>query len=93
MDFVRIPGMQRFFISRIGIPVPFFPYGLLGFPIPRPVPVTVVFGKPMPVKKVENPTREEIQEVATQYFAALQQLFDEYRGQATGCEHHRLVLM
>ena len=30
MDFVRVPRLQRFFIERIGIPVPFFPYGLFG---------------------------------------------------------------
>lgn len=27
MDFVRVPSLQRFFIKRIGIPVPFLPYG------------------------------------------------------------------
>ena len=27
LDFVRLPSLQRFFIKRIGIPVPFLPYG------------------------------------------------------------------
>lgn len=33
LDFVRLPSLQRFFIKRIGIPVPFLPYGARGNPI------------------------------------------------------------
>jgi diacylglycerol O-acyltransferase 2, plant len=92
MDFVRLPLCQEFFISRIGIPVPFFPYGLVGFPIPRPVPVTVVFGKPLPVKKIADPSPADIQAVADKYFKRIREIFDRYKVQA-GCPEHELELL
>ncbi|GAB5035097.1 diacylglycerol acyltransferase [Nannochloropsis oceanica] len=93
MDFVRYPRLQRFFISRIGIPVPFFPYGLFGFPIPRPVPVTVVFGRPIPVEKVEQPTQEEVRKLSKKYFESIQEVFDKNKTEALGHGNHRLVLL
>jgi 1-acyl-sn-glycerol-3-phosphate acyltransferase len=93
MDFVRYPRLQRFFITRIGIPVPFFPYGLFGFPIPRPVPVTVVFGRPIVVDKVEEPTQEEVRKLAKKYFESIQEVFDKNKAGALGHENHRLVLL
>ena len=93
MDFVRMPKLQKFFIKRIGIPVPFFPYGIFGFPIPRPAPVTVVFGKPLPVKKISNPRPEEVEEVAKVYFQRIQEIFDRNKANAPGHSHHKLTLI
>jgi len=93
MDFVRYPRLQRFFITRIGIPVPFFPYGLFGFPIPRPVPVTVVFGRPILVERVEEPTQEEVRKLSKKYFESIQEVFDKNKAGALGHENHRLVLL
>lgn len=92
MDFVRVPALQRFFISRVGIPVPFFPYGLLGFPIPRPVPCVVVFGKPIPVKKEENPSAEAVKKVAAVYFKQIEEIFEKYKVEGNA-PNHKLVLI
>jgi hypothetical protein len=92
MDFVRVPSLQKFFISRVGIPVPFFPYGLLGFPVPRPVPITVVFGKPILVKKDLNPSPEKVREISSRYFKQIEEMFAKYKVEAHAA-NHRLILV
>jgi len=92
MDFVRVPRLQNFFITRVGLPVPFLPYGLFGFPIPRPVPVTVVFGTPIPVPHHPNPPQEVIKALAKVYFEQIKEIFHKYKD-AAGCPNHRLVLI
>ena len=42
MDMVRVPFIQKWFVKRIGIPVPFIPYGPLGLPYPRKREVTII---------------------------------------------------
>jgi 2-acylglycerol O-acyltransferase 2 len=49
-------------------------YGLL----PHRKPITVVVGSPIVVKKIENPTSEDIIEYHGKYVSALQKLYDEY---------------
>merc|ERR1712070_189536 len=73
MDFIRIPSLQNFFISRVGLPVPFFPYGMFGLPIPRPVTVTVVMGKPMSLGYFPGNSlqTEDLERAKDKSFAAL----------------------
>jgi hypothetical protein len=93
MDFVRYPRLQRFFIQRLGIPVPFFPYGLFGFPIPRPVPVTVVFGRALEVEKIAEPTQEDVSRLAKRYFERIEDMFEKNKAGAEGHAASRLVLL
>lgn len=39
-----------------------------------------VFGKPIVVEKVENPTLEDVNKVHEQYVAELVRIFDKYKG-------------
>eukprot|EP01006_Ploeotia_vitrea_P059817 TRINITY_DN7482_c0_g1_i1.p1 TRINITY_DN7482_c0_g1~~TRINITY_DN7482_c0_g1_i1.p1 ORF type:complete len:351 (-),score=14.90 TRINITY_DN7482_c0_g1_i1:983-2011(-) len=47
--------------------------------IPRKVKITPVLGKPIPVQKVEDPTKEQVQELLDKYTKALQDLYEEYK--------------
>ena len=51
-----------------------FRFGLL----PYRKPINVVVGKPIKVKKIENPTREEIENMHETYVKELQKLYDKY---------------
>ena len=46
--------------------------------LPKRVPVVSVIGKPVTVKKIENPTDEQIMEVLDRYIQAVKELYTEY---------------
>eukprot|EP00756_Hemistasia_phaeocysticola_P031959 Hpha_TRINITY_DN16385_c2_g2::TRINITY_DN16385_c2_g2_i1::g.58200::m.58200 len=86
-DLLEMPAVQRFFKKRMGFPFPYVPYGRWFLPIPRRRPVTVVIGAPIPVEKNPTPTPEEIDEVSTKYFAALEELFEEFKDRCGHAGH------
>uniref|UniRef100_A0A1I8ABS3 diacylglycerol O-acyltransferase n=1 Tax=Steinernema glaseri TaxID=37863 RepID=A0A1I8ABS3_9BILA len=52
-----------------------YSFGLL----PHRVPVSTVVGAPIPVEKVEKPTKEQIDELHGKYCDALMKLFDDHK--------------
>jgi len=68
----------RWFVKRIGIPVPFIPYGYFGLPIPRQCPISIIVGKPVAVTQNSNPTQEEISKVQQEYYGQIQELFSQF---------------
>jgi len=54
--------------------------------LPFRKPVTVVVGDPIRTEKIENPTKEQIEELKEKYIAALRQLYKEW---APRLEPHR----
>jgi len=47
--------------------------------IPNPVKITTVWGKPIHVTRVENPTDEDIKQIRDQYIRHLRQVFTKYK--------------
>ncbi|CAK9024134.1 2-acylglycerol O-acyltransferase 1 (Acyl-CoA:monoacylglycerol acyltransferase 1) (MGAT1) (Monoacylglycerol O-acyltransferase 1) [Durusdinium trenchii] len=82
---ISFPPMQRFTRKVLGFSFPFFPVGLLGIlPIPNPVQMTWVIGKPMrfPCATPGKPTNAEVDFAHEKYFEALVALYDKYKADA-----------
>ncbi|KAL9963500.1 hypothetical protein ACROYT_G027011 [Oculina patagonica] len=54
--------------------------------------ITVVVGSPIPVKKVENPSEEEINQLHSEYVRKLKELFDEHRDACGESKETELVI-
>lgn len=78
LDNISLPIIQKWFLRRIGFAAPFNPYGLYYLPIPRPIPVTVIVGKPIILPYILNPTELEIKKYLFEYFNELKLIFDKY---------------
>nr|CCC52738.1 putative diacylglycerol acyltransferase, fragment [Trypanosoma vivax Y486] len=78
---VYLPKIQRYFVKKIGFPLPMLPYGRWYLPFPQARPLTVVVGRPIyPVAGgdvAEN--NNHVREYGARYFEALQSLFFKYR--------------
>lgn len=72
------PELQKFCWRNLGIPFPLF-VGRWGLPVPRPHQITILVGPAIPVKKNPEPTEEEIDAVWSQYFDALQNMFEKHK--------------
>lgn len=92
MDNVRAPALQRWFIKKLGLPFPYFPYGRGLLPVPRKTDVVVAVGSPLPVKQIASPSAKDVDRVHREYFQRLQELFLEYKDEA-GCADYKLVLI
>ena len=46
--------------------------------VPHRHPITVVTGAPLKVRKIDNPTREQIGELHEKYVEAVKNLYEEY---------------
>jgi len=74
--------VYNFVESTLGfIPVLFFGRGVFNYTfglLPYRKPIHVVVGKPIEVKRIENPTREEIENMHATYVKELQKLYEKY---------------
>nr|QBG05558.1 diacylglycerol acyltransferase [Chromochloris zofingiensis] len=79
------PWVSEAFVAklsrRIGM-VPLLIMGRWGTPLPIQTPMTVVFGKPIPVPHTETPSDELVQEHLDKFITAMETLFHKYKAQA-----------
>lgn len=72
-------GAREWCVARLGAAI--MPisgsFGLL----PHRVPVTAVSGAPIPVAKVDDPTKAQVDELHATYVAALRKLFDNHKAE------------
>ena len=71
--------VQHFFLKLVGVAPP-----LCETVFPRREPVNVVVGKPIPVRKVKNPSDRYVNEIHAKYMASLQQLYARNVGKYGG---------
>ena len=83
-------GARKWLVNKFGVAVPFLwgQYGLM----PYKTSVTLVFGKPIVVKKKETPTSEEIDMLHREYVKSLTKLFDDHK-ESLGYGHQQLVIL
>lgn len=79
------PFLPRRAVDMIARAIGFLPmyiWGAHGSPLPRPVPIHVVLGKPIHIKqKVSNPTYAQLNEIHAVYVEELKALFHRHVGQ------------
>ncbi|XP_074063541.1 diacylglycerol O-acyltransferase 2-like protein 6 isoform X3 [Macrotis lagotis] len=61
--------------------------------LPFNLPITTVVGEPIPVPKIEKPSREMVDKYHSLYIKALQKLFDEHKVQYGISETQELIIM
>jgi 1-acyl-sn-glycerol-3-phosphate acyltransferase len=91
LENVHAPRMQKWTLRRIGFGFPMWPYGRWYSPLPNPHPVVVVFGHPIEVPEVKNPTVEQVEEVHKRYYGELQNMFHQHKHMIPGMENAKLV--
>ena len=57
----------------------FFSWGRFGLPLPRRVNITMVFGRPIAVAKVEQPSPQQVDALHAQLLQAIETLFDTHK--------------
>lgn len=60
--------------------------------LPYRVPLNVVVGKPIPVKKIESPTDEQIDELHKRYIQALTELFEANKHKYSIIKDPKLII-
>lgn len=86
---------QQFCLKYLQIGVPIvkgaarFHYFLV---MPKRVPITAVYGKPIPVSKIVNPSREEVNELHEKYVQGLVELFDANKEIYLGDKNAKLII-
>jgi len=78
--------VQNFFMKTLRLPLIIF-WGQWFTWLPFQRPLSVVFGTPIPVSKIAEPSNEQIDELFTRYITAIQSIFDRYKsvyGYASG---------
>eukprot|EP00511_Aplanochytrium_stocchinoi_P012789 CAMPEP_0204879236 /NCGR_PEP_ID=MMETSP1349-20130617/573_1 /ASSEMBLY_ACC=CAM_ASM_000710 /TAXON_ID=215587 /ORGANISM="Aplanochytrium stocchinoi, Strain GSBS06" /LENGTH=174 /DNA_ID=CAMNT_0052036743 /DNA_START=135 /DNA_END=659 /DNA_ORIENTATION=- len=90
MDNVYLPKMQAYFKSKLGFPIPYFPYGRWYLPVLRRTPISICVGAPVfPQEKTDRPTRGQIEELHERYFAALEDIFERNK-EYCGFPNHKI---
>eukprot|EP01089_Gocevia_fonbrunei_P019045 TRINITY_DN6601_c0_g1_i1.p1 TRINITY_DN6601_c0_g1~~TRINITY_DN6601_c0_g1_i1.p1 ORF type:complete len:387 (+),score=25.70 TRINITY_DN6601_c0_g1_i1:160-1320(+) len=67
-------------------------YGRFFSPIPYQHPIMMVVGRPIEVKRVENPTEAEVDDLHAKFVGELKNLFDKYKAQF-GWAHKELEIL
>ncbi|KAJ3321770.1 2-acylglycerol O-acyltransferase 3 [Boothiomyces sp. JEL0866] len=70
--------LHKFFKAVLKSAAPLF-VGRFGVAIPKRVPLYTVVGRPIPVKRVDHPTEEQINELHQKYVSSIQDLYDEFK--------------
>lgn len=87
---------QQLFKKGAGFTVPMFhARGVLNYDfglIPFRAPINSVVGRPIHVKRNENPTLEEIQAVQAEYIAALKEIWEQYKDDFASDREKDLVI-
>lgn len=73
--------------------LPMLIWGQWGTPMPRRIPLTVVVGKPIPVRKTPTPTREQVDMYLQEFIDSLQALFDKHKVAAGYDVHATLAIL
>jgi len=74
-------GVRKFLLKHLRIPLIVF-WGRFFTWLPYRTPMTCVFGEPLPVDKVEDPTEAQVIELHGAYCKALAALFETHKGEA-----------
>jgi hypothetical protein len=74
-------GLRKFLLKHLRIPLIVF-WGRFFTWLPYRTPMTCVFGQPLSVDKVEDPTEAQVSELHTRYCKALAALFETHKGEA-----------
>eukprot|EP00854_Cymbomonas_tetramitiformis_P004802 gene4803-5869_t len=74
---------------RVALPIC---WGVALTPIPRPVPLIAVVGKPIKVEKKVEPTNEDVDELHAKFVKALQELFDNHKANHDGYANAKLEI-
>lgn len=78
---IRLPNKLTAAVLRL-TQIPLILFGGIGFSwVPYRVPITVVFGSPIEVKRNPNPTEAEITELHDRFFQAERELYLKYKDQ------------
>lgn len=72
-------AVKNFFYNTFRMPILLF-WGKWYSWAPMRGPLSMVFGKPIPVKKVANPTQEQVNALHAKYMAEIERLYHEYKG-------------
>ncbi len=76
----KIPrGVIDFFMKKLQIPLIFF-FGQWGSWVPYPEPLTVVFGAPIDIPRLENPTAADIAMYHSKFIEAEKAIFERFKG-------------
>jgi hypothetical protein len=88
---MRLPGLQIFLYRTFGIFMPMYPHGRLYSLMPNQTKVTVVFGAPVFLPKIAQPTVEEIAAFHFEYYGRVHELFEQHKA-AAGFPDSKLTL-
>ncbi len=79
---VHLPTIQAWTYRHFGLALPLYPHGRWFSPIPSKVSIVVVFGEPLAIPKIPEPTKEDVEHYHALYFKALHKLFEESKAEA-----------
>eukprot|EP00897_Mesotaenium_endlicherianum_P010668 jgi/Mesen1/962/ME000012S00511 len=67
-------------------------WGMFGCPIPLPVPMTIVVGKPIEVTQVQTPSEDEVTAVQNTFLSSLTSMYDRYK-EELGAKDIELIIL
>jgi 2-acylglycerol O-acyltransferase 2 len=92
-DNVHLPLIQNWFLKKLGAALPFHPHNGRFLPIPRQERITVVVGKPIPVRQIAAPTADDVRDVLHAYLSELHRIFEAHKNAAYRQENRQLVFI
>lgn len=79
---VYLPKIQSWTTKYLGFGFPLFPYGRALSPLPRPLPVAVIFGEPIECPKTAEPSDDTISDIHEKFYQQIEMLFDKHKCEA-----------